>query len=451
VDLDVHGTYAYARSLKKGQTVVKVRNPYCANELEITIIVGYRFIIENSGEGYIYSNKVISEYKMNGSSEIISYEIRNETEENKVDYNWAVFGDSVTLDFGVKDKIYVKPVITGMTHARLKNKDGSVFLDFYFIVRNNEESRSIYLTTNENYIIMGMNEIRYTDIRLEGYNEIDSGRFKWEIDNRNVAQVSGNGTRGQISPVGEGNAVITVTHPEAVSMPLKIYLKVNKNSGEKAVYLTTPTNIIEAVVSENLNYIYVQKMGGDVTRRNCTWTVDDPSVVSISGNEYTGMYLAKKAGIAQITVRNVETEMIPLNIVVIVRDSLGGDKYITTNENLIMMKPGVTNRRVEVYLEGGEESDNNKFSWMIYSQTPSDVNVAINNGNVISISSNGNLCNINSINDGVARIRVTNMRADNPLYITVYVSRYNTVEFDVDKKEMQKGTSEFIVVKTPIS
>jgi hypothetical protein len=450
INLNYENGSAKIKGKKKGQTKVYISNPYCENILEIMFIIGDRFVMENTGEPYIYIEKTLFEFNKNDPKETIYYELRN-TNENQV--NNISFTESnngvVKLDYSSKGKINVTPVIVGMASVRIENKVLDIYTDVYFIVRDTKFEKSIYLTTSENYIIMGMNEVKNTDIRLIGYSEIDSTNFKWTIDNSSVAQVMGNGTRGQIYPVSEGTATITVTHPKTENFPLKIHLKVTKNTNEKAIYLTTAENVIETVVSNNLNYIYAQKIGGNILQRVCEWYVDDPSILSVSGNELTGMFIAKRAGIAKITVTNSETTNYPLQIIVIVREPSGSNLYIQSQYSLVKMKPNETNRRIEVGLVGGEDKDNNRFNWIIYGQNPTDVRVAQNMGNVINIITNGNQCNINALNEGTARIRVAHEKADIPFYITVYVSKNSEIEFPVKEKTMKAGTSEFLEIKTP--
>jgi hypothetical protein len=446
IDLEVLGNYAVVKALKKGETKVIVRNVYCENSVELVFIVGDKYEVETAGVPYIYAKNTINEYRIGDGEDIILYEIRNESKAAMDKYKFVENGNSVRLDVTSYGKIVVKVLRAGITRSRLQSEDGGIYLDFYFIVREGELSGAVYLTTGDNYIITGLNEISNADIRLEGYFEADSGKFEWDINDKSVARVIGNGTRGQIYPLKEGVAEITVRHFKA-NFPLKINLKVLKNAGEKAIYLTTTDNVIETAVSNVLNYVYVQKIGGDVSKRICTWSVDDSSIISLTGNEFTGSFIAKRAGTAKIKVEN--TEGYPLEIVVIVRELSGGNMYITAAESLIMMSPGSVNRRISVYLNGGADSDSTGFNWFIYAQFPSDIKIAQSNGNVLSIVGNGPECNINAINDGVAKLRVTHEKADNPLYITVYVTRYNNVAFPVTTKEMRAGTSEFMELKVP--
>jgi len=449
IELIANGSEAIINPKKSGQTIIKVRNMYCDNELEITVIIGDRFNLENRDDTYIYVEKVINEYTIVDGTDTVFYEIRND---NNINYNKLLFdkmGNSVNVNYTNYGRLIVTPNEVGITRVTINYGD-VVKTDIYFIVRSeNIGSNNVkYLTTSENFIIAGINEIRSTDINLVGYNENDSNNFIWTISNDTIAKVIGNGTRGQIYTLQEGEAVITVSH-KSTNYPLEINLKVTKSKNENLIYLTTQQNVIETIESEVSGYIYIQKIGGDQSNTNSTWTVDNPSIISVTGQGFSGIYTAKKEGTALITVTNNEIQSRPLKIVVIVKKPNNSGMYIISNETLLEMRPGVINNRIVAELVGGSDQDKRRFSWMIYYQNPTDIEVAKNNGNVITIVFNEDQCNINAINEGTARIRVSHDKADNPLYITVRVTKYGNVEFAKSEVQLVAGFNEFVGVNIP--
>jgi len=446
IDVQAKGSEAVVNPLKNGQTVITIRNLYCENTLPVTVIVGNRYTVENTGEPYFYTEKTVYEMNLNDPSSVIYYELRNGAAHPSQNFRYRAGGDSVSVNTGNPGRLTVTPQRTGMTTLTIY-ADDSVSINFYFIVREHDLLGTIYLTTDSNFVIGSVNEIKAVDIRLIGYNEVDSNQFKWSIDKKQVAQIVGNGNRGQIYPAAEGDAVITVTHYKA-KYPLTINLRITRNTvANELVYLTTQTNVIEALVGEE-NYIYVQKKGGREDLRDCTWTVDNPAIVSVSGNEYTGIFRIKKAGVARVSVTNAEAAY-PLQIVVVAKENSGSPLYITASETLLEMVPGETQKRVSVSLAGGSQADNNRFNWSVYYQNPADPKIAMGNGNVVTLTASGDQCNITSVNEGVARIRVSHEKADNPLYITVRVSKYQRIEFPYNQKQMMTGESEFIAINIP--
>jgi hypothetical protein len=446
IDVQAAGNEAVINPKKTGQTVIMVRNAYCGNELPIMVIVGNRYSVEDTNEPYLYIENTVYNISVNDPSFAVFYEVRNCPDYNYANISFSINGGSVNISAGNPGRLVVTPIFGGMTNVKIRAFNNTA-IDVYFIVREKELGEIIYLTTAENYVIGSLNEVKAVDIQLVGYDEIDSNQFKWSVNKLQVAQVMGNGTRGQIYTVGEGDAVITVTHPKA-KFPLQINVRVTKNAvANQLVYLTTQTNVIEGLVGEE-NYIYVNKIGGRENLSSCTWTVDDPAIVSISGNSYTGTFKIKKAGVASISVTNAESAF-PLKIVIVAKEKTGSPLYIISSETLLSMVPGEMNKRVSVSLEGGAEKDNNGFNWSVYYQNPVDIKIAKNNGNVVTLVANANQCNITAVNEGVARIRVTHEKADNPLYITIQVSKYKQIEFPYNEKKMVTGESEFIRINLP--
>ncbi|MDR2923617.1 MAG: hypothetical protein LBU85_09795 [Treponema sp.] len=444
INVKAQGRSALINPLKKGQTVIMVSNIYCDNTLPIMVIVGNRYNVTNNNEPYIYAENTVYEMDIYDASKIIYYELRNIHDTPSVAY--AVNGNSVNVNAGNPGKLIVTPKSTGMTTVKI-TAEGVISVDLYFIVREQELGEAVYLTTVENFVIGCINEIKAVDVKLVGYNEIDSNQFKWSIDKKNIAQVMGNGNRAQIYSLSEGDAVITVTHYKA-RFPLTIHLRVAKNAASnQLVYLTTNTNVIEGLIGDE-NYIYVQKIGGLEYLKSCAWTVDNPSVVSVSGNDYTGIFKIKAAGTARISVKNVEVDY-PLQIVVVAKEKTGSPMYINSSDTLLELVPGQANQRVTVSLEGGKETDNAGFNWSVYYQNPADTKIAMSNGNVVTLVANANQCNISAVNEGVARIRVTHNKADNPLYIVIQVSKYKQLRFPYNQKEMLAGESEFISINVP--
>jgi hypothetical protein len=261
----------------------------------------------------------------------------------------------------------------------------------------------------------------------------------------------GNGAAGQIYGVSEGEAVVTVRHPKAEPYPLKINVKVVKDKAkEKVVYLTTQRNVIETVAGVDGEQIYVQKVGGDAARTRTMWTVSDTSIVNVTENQgYAAWFQAKKEGVARIRVENEESGY-PLEIVVIVKAALNNNIYIGSDSSLLWLSPGETNKRIRVELVNGDVKDNNRFIWKIENQAPGDENVAKANGKVISIVGSNEECLVNAVNEGTARIRVSNPeRAERDLIITVYVSHYRKIEFSLSRKEIVMGENEFVGINLP--
>jgi hypothetical protein len=442
-----NGRYATINPLvRSGESVITISNPYCNNIVLINVLIGSKYSVKNPTDPYIYVSKNIYNVNINESAQTIEYEIRNIP---SVNYNQAVITSvESSVRYNVSgNKIVVTPVSIGKSEIIIRYPGVVNEQRIYFIVSGEYGNDAVYLTTSMNYVILAKNQLKMVDVNLVGYSEYNASNITWRVENSNIAYVVGNGTTVQVYGVQEGSTNIFVHHDRA-QVDLRIIVKVVREGiNENPVYLTTNENVIETVVSSQNNTITVTKIGGTNTEFACTWTVDDPSIVSVMGSGLSAYYIAKKEGIAKITITNREAGS--LDIVIIVRKPVTGNLYISTQTPTIYVQPNTTSNRIEVTLEGGSESDNNSFSWSIYNQNPSDVAVAKNGGSVISISGAGNQCSFNALNAGTAKIRVQHPKANQILNIIVYVTRFNEIGFSEASKEIYANQSDFVNVNIP--
>jgi hypothetical protein len=438
-----------------GQTKIRVWNDDCENQLEITVIIGDRFIIDDSSLPYIYVEKSLYEVTRNGSGIGISYNILNVANIVKKNIRYELYSPIISVDHDVDNSIFkVTASETGI--ARFDIVYGSLRQEVYVLVKDNFEYSGIFLTTNENYVVVSIGELRPVNISLAGYEDIINDNFQWSVDKAGIIGLAGNGLVGQVYGIGAGDAVITVTHKNEneefrAKNNLTIHVRVVRDKiKEKVVYLTTQRNVIETVAGTDDERIYVQKIGGNVAINNTTWSVSDGSIIDLRFQGYSAAFKALKAGMVKITVKNDESNY-PLEIIIIVKPSLNNNIYISTNDTLLWLSPG-QQRKIAAELVNGDPKNNSKFQWSVNLQTPSDVEVKSVNGNVITIIGSNQECIINAINEGWAEIRVKNEGkegAERDLIITVYVSLYKEISFSVSRKELVIGESEFIGINLP--
>jgi hypothetical protein len=457
IKVDSLGRSAVVNPLGEGQTKITVSNKECANSLEITVIAGERFVSGGGNAPYIYVEKDLFEVVKGSGVFGIPYSIINVTNIVLKNITYELIGDGISVSHDVNSGVFnVQAVKTGV--ARFDIKYGSLRREVYVLVKENLNAGNIYLTTSENYVISSIGELRNINIELKGYDEIDSGKFRWRVsDNspKNVVQLVGNGLVGQIYGVSEGSVVITVEHIRndeyKAAYPLTINVKIVKDkSKEKVVYLTTQRNVIETVEGSQSEMIYVQKVGGDVTKTQTTWISSDESIVSLTENKgYSARLNAHKAGSAKITVNNIEADY-QLQIVVVVRESMNNNIYISSASNLVWLSPGEKNYRIGVDLVNGEAKDYNRFVWRVQDQIPADSGVLNGGGKVIGIVASNEQCLIDALNIGVAHIRIECPgRAEMPLIITVYVSHYREIKFSASQKNIVMNEVDIVELNLP--
>ena len=437
-----------------GVATVSVTNPKCSNVLTFTVQIGEKFTSNDGATPYIYVKKTVYHMGISDAAVMIEPDVRNVQDYNASNLQIQVAGSSNTVSYTkniFNNKLYITVVPTGVGHIAMTlshpSSPNKAVVDF-IVDSPNSDNDSVYLTTTDNYNIISRGETKALSVSLVGYNEINSDAFKWSIDNSSVAYIIGTGTTVQLYGVGLGTAKITVTHNRC-TYELPINVKVVENSVlENAVYLTTNENVIETVVSSSLSTLSVNLVGSTEYQNNFTWTVNNTNVLDVVGNGNSAFYRGKAAGTAKITISHPKASY-ELNIVVVVNNPVENALFLSTETPLVKLTPGTRNSKVTVKLEGGGAGDDNSIGWSIYNQNPSDTGVAQAGGKVITLTSGGGSGLVSAVNEGTAVIKVTHPRSEKSLFITVYVSQYESIAFTSKTMTAVQGSMEFVGLNIP--
>jgi hypothetical protein len=451
ITMNAFGQYALVSSGKtEGVTTLKVENIYCQAPIEIKVIVGDKYTFEHGDEPYIYVEKQVYTIKKSEAQGItVYYELRNvqspDYNASSIEYSDGVFNCGIAGQY-----VGIYPKTSGTGTITIRNSQAKYGVKLYIVVVDERENNAVYLTTSQNYIIVNKGAAKLITIDLVNYVELDSTKITWTSQNNNIAYVVGNGYTVQVYGYGEGITKLIARHNRegGAFNDLEIVVKVlPQGAKEEICYLTTGDNVIETYISTNSTMIQIAKVGGQNTHINATWTVDDPTIVSVMGNNAIAYYTPKKAGIARVTVEDREAGS--LKIVIIVKTAQPGSLYLYTATPIVQIHPGSLNNVVELTLVDGEESDNNQFNYEIYSQIPSDMDVARAGGSVVSIYAMGSRMSVAGHYVGLARIRVTHPKAQDPLYIVVQVTEFFEMSFAERAPVIVAGDMYFVGLKLP--
>jgi hypothetical protein len=444
VEWEVSGTVAFINTKDKtGEVNIIVENNYCQYPLKIKIVIKEDSEVDESP--YVYADRTVYRLALTDDVLRVNFKVNNL---NTVDYSHVAItkiGNAADINLN-GSYLEVRSKTQGVSEIELEYPQ-AVSLKLYFIVSDNIENTAVYLTTTMNYVVVAKSKTKVIDVSLVNYVELNSENIKWSSGDYNTVTVVGSGRTVQVYGVELGFTKLTVKHPVSYN-DLEIMVKVvDENDMSNMAYLTTNENIIETYVQNNSLQIVVAKVGGKLPELETVWSVDNPSMVSVMGSGGIGYLVPKKAGIAKVTITERETEK--LDIVVIVKEVKMGTEYIATNESVVQVNPGTSNRAIQVNLIGGDELDNQNFEWKIYSQLPSDYEVAKKGGSVISLFGMGDRAAVTGNYVGTARIRVSHPKAHLPLYIAVQVTNVNTLSFNEKEAVILNGEIYFAGIRVP--
>ena len=446
IKLTPMGSFAFMNTgSKEGKAVITVSNEFCTEPLlTINVIISVKYLEQIISDPYLYTERTVYTMNISDSSMLIPLEIRNL---NHIDYNLVQIEplNGVIQTSFANGNIIVNALTVGT--GQLKVRYAGLDLKLYVLVRESDDNEAVYLTTAQNYVIINENATRGINVDLVNYTELDYTKISWKSDNTSVAHVIGSGKTVQVLGTGVGVTKITAQHNKSYNK-LDIIVKVlPAGSSEDICYLTTNSNVIETYVSTNSSQIFVNKIGGRTQDVDASWSVDNPSILGVVGSNNTAYFTAKKTGVAKITVADREAGT--LDIVVIVREAQPGSLYIVPSQNIVQITPHSDDGSVSVSMIGIKESDEKNFKWDIFTQLPSDINIARNGGSVISIFSMGTRATINGIYAGTARIRITHPKAAEAAYIVVQVTNFQSMQFGQESVEMVKNDMAYVTLEMP--
>lgn len=274
--LSYSGRKCNLEALESGNCFIKITHPSAAYSLEVLCRV-----VEEIDSAYIQpsSSFLIVNGKTSESLDVSVQGIADGTsvDNDKFEWSFSENADSF-IDYditggsesGKGNSLWITGKKNGSVKITVSHPLSSKSRSILVTVRNTETdatSSKIYITTNQNYLELYEGDSE-TELSIS-VNNLSSGEensLEWNIENaaadgsndsvvsftgctgksfstsKNVARslVSSVSGKAYITPVKEGEAVITITHPKA-SYSAKVLVKVLKTKAEKSVPVSIST------------------------------------------------------------------------------------------------------------------------------------------------------------------------------------------------------------------
>lgn len=303
-----------------------------------------------------------------------------------------VIEDDITLNVGDKKEINVniKPSNTtdDKTLSWKSNDTGIAIVDNNGIITAIHEGSAIITVTSTNGIshdikvLVKENSIPIQEIKLDKNNvELIEGEFTsvkaqvipinttsstdltWVSSNTNVVTVDNN---GKITAIHSGNALITVTSVNGISVTIKVIVH-KKSIPISSIQLEKENYILYVGDYTNINAIVYPNDTTD--SKSLIWQSDNPLIASVDSN---GKVIAKNAGIANITITSING--ITAKVKIYVYDIKVSD--ITLNIHDVVLKDDKQIINIEAYSPDNAIIDSNLIEW---SSSNSNVAIVYNN------------------------------------------------------------------------
>lgn len=403
----------------------------------IITVSGFAATYQDTTEPYIYSSQGYVVLQT-GERQMTNVSLYNGSAEDINGYTWTIEDSNVAqlsptgqyCELHAKKQGYTRVKVV---HTKAKQP---YYIGLYVF---EDVGKTPYITTQENITTMQENgEEQTVSVSLVNAKGDNYAReFIWQlVDGANVVAISTNAQKCVITPKGEGEATIRVSHPEA-PYPLDITARVIRIV--KNVYVE-PDDTRVVLNGETPHELKVKlhglTEGSDYSPDEFIWECDKTDIVDWYTYGNTIVLTGKKNGSANLYIGHPKAKQ-KRQVLVIVENSTSGaidtSCLITTTQNYIKTKEGEGETDVTIFLRGGVDGDEHNFSWNILHQPVTAGNDVISltttNGKVTSTrsarSANMNYvlgtAHITPLHEGTAVITLRHPKAYYPTEILVKV------------------------------
>jgi len=349
INIDAVGNGAYITALESGNAVITVS--HSGSSLPCKLYISVKDLLTDSGNKDILVHSVIEMVKNTNKALSPSYYGMSEYE--KENTRWAI-EDATIATVGPKGKDgYIYARSAGQTFITVSNESVNYSKKVLLVVVNSEDDlgKTVLLTFDEGYKKVTPEEIfKLTLVTGQaGFPENELVNIQWNVTANNVLEITPQGKTVAVKAKNEGIATITATHPLCVK-PATINIEVKKEGGiiVPEAYTVSVDKIKGIVVGQNetitANFFNYQGQPITTTLHSTVWTVEDPTVVSISGNGNVCMMQALKKGQTYVTLSHPKV-VDPVKILVYTANTAG---------ELSVMWPLATDKQNYLINEGEE-------------------------------------------------------------------------------------------------
>ncbi|MDE5897950.1 MAG: hypothetical protein K2H09_01600, partial [Treponemataceae bacterium] len=270
----------------------------------------------------------------------------------------------------------------------------------------------VYLTTYQNVVpISSVGKTANVSVSAINLKATGYSGITWTSGNAAVAEVIPNGTSAVVTAVSEGEAVISVSHPDSQNT-LKIYVRVGSEyvipPAEPVVYISAQDvmTMLRDDAPQKLHAVLVN--AEDSADGGFSFVIDNNDVAEIAAQSVNGTAYIKPVGSgqAEVTISHPAAG-VTKKVLVIVGNSaeeLAGLTYLTTGSNVVAVGEGNT-KSVSVQVQNAAEIVLEGYIWT--SSSP----------DVVDVMPNGATALLKGNSIGTAVITVTNRYCQYPLQI----------------------------------
>ncbi len=250
----------------------------------------------------------------------------------------------------------------------------------------------------------------------------NSAEIVWEYDQNIIKAVCDN-YGAVITGLTAGSTTIKAVYPNGstasclVSVSGEVYTQDISNP-----YVYASRDFVSLVPSERVRISGALFGGTPSDSSGFSWSIDSPSVASLSTEGNSCWITGLACGTAKITMRHSKAAY-PFSVLVDVSDDVSSVPYITTSNNIVSIDlDSNINSTINVSLMNDPDADINRFTYSILDSQYNDLG---NTGAAVIKETIGNICNLEGKLEGECILRVSHPSAKYPLDILIHTSRHS--------------------------
>lgn len=328
-----------------------------------------------AGSLYINASTNIISIKPGDSDQTIRATLMGGTVEDKYGFTWSMDNYNVaTLTYSA-DTAILTPLQEGTATITISHP--KAIDDITVAVRITEYSQFAF---GQNSITMNEGSTQFVNMKVPSIENDYNGRVIYSTDNSKIVTITGTNKVAQLTAVGEGTATVTAQSPSGAKSDMMVYVK--KVAAATSPYISTNTNVVLLLTTDNQRSLSAQLVGGDVTpqdQNNLLWSITDKTVAQLIGSSGSSVYIKPiKAGETTVKVTHEKTN----SILTILINVSSPDQQLSLNATYMAATVGAGAKDLKATIKNGSDSDHRNITW---SSSKSDIASIAGSGRQVGI------------------------------------------------------------------
>lgn len=435
----------YVKALNEGISEIRVRNSECENSYSLYFEVNEKKEeVSDTKSGFLTTTKMVYQLSDKDTLTPVSIKVSAVDIEPSLysSINWKSDDPSIITLNPSGESCLVYANKKGETYINVSSVYSQNVLRIKVIVGETEKTYP-YIKASLDNVLLKVGESGEVTFSLENDDSFDSSLLSFEKEGE-VFDVTKLNNKAVINGVKQGQGLLHVKYQKEGIDDISLLVNV-KGVASDIIYLTTDNNY--SVITQRSSKKLSVSLNGyeEYNGENYIWSVESEnpkvegqSVISLSGSGKERVCEALNEGLATIKVVHKNTSDItksavyPLYMTVRVTDYADVNPiYITTETPVVSLYEGGRNT-VKVDLVNGNESENALFDW----NTP--------DSDIIKITAGGNMCVLEGLKPGTARITVKH-----PSAVGLNLDIIVIVDKDDSKEKLYISTNDTLIEMKP--